>query len=402
MELQLQFGYGMMEHCRHLVSQWGGGTVILSPRDMEPDQLTTFPPRITGLRGGRILFDPQFYSPHADHARLCSHSYWPRDYDTGVFWQGAQLTQLLNNLLDLNHQVGAAEFVLPGLLAAEVDADWIRCQSSILAAARDIDSSLPLRMTIALSAEAVGNQEQVGQLMEAAEEWRAEAYYVVCQHPNERYLVDDPNWLANVLDIVAGLKLSGANVVLGYASHQLLIAGAAKADAIASGSWLNVRLFPPDKFAASYNDEPRNKAVWYYCPQGLSEYKIPFLDIAQRVGVLGQMAPPQELNGGYADVLFSGVQPTTAGFNDPPAFRHYLHALHEQARRVATTSFDDTVSRLQTQLDTAETLLATLHGAGIRGQQRDFSELIDVGRAALATLNHTRGAILRHRWGDLG
>jgi hypothetical protein len=40
MELFLQFGFGMMEHCRVLVDEWGGGTVILSPRDLNETQLT--------------------------------------------------------------------------------------------------------------------------------------------------------------------------------------------------------------------------------------------------------------------------------------------------------------------------------------------------------------------------
>ena len=39
MDLHLQFGYGMMDHCRHLVKSWSGGTVILSPRDLERKQL---------------------------------------------------------------------------------------------------------------------------------------------------------------------------------------------------------------------------------------------------------------------------------------------------------------------------------------------------------------------------
>jgi serine/threonine protein kinase len=39
MELYLQFGYGMMEHCRFLVSEWQGGTVVLSPRDLTDEQL---------------------------------------------------------------------------------------------------------------------------------------------------------------------------------------------------------------------------------------------------------------------------------------------------------------------------------------------------------------------------
>ena len=39
MELALQFGWGMMAHSRTLVQEWGGGAVILSPRDLNGDQL---------------------------------------------------------------------------------------------------------------------------------------------------------------------------------------------------------------------------------------------------------------------------------------------------------------------------------------------------------------------------
>src|SRR5215217_5776435 len=79
MELYLQFGYGMMQHCRHLIADWGGGTVVLSPRDMSDRQLRTLSSEITDLPGGRVLLDPQFYLPHADHERLRSHDYWPTD-----------------------------------------------------------------------------------------------------------------------------------------------------------------------------------------------------------------------------------------------------------------------------------------------------------------------------------
>jgi hypothetical protein len=100
MELYLQFGYGMMEHCRVLVERWGGGTVILSPRDLEDDQLSRMSTAIRALPGGSVLLDPQFYLPHADHERLCGHEYWPDDYETGVFWQGPGLTRISQSRRD--------------------------------------------------------------------------------------------------------------------------------------------------------------------------------------------------------------------------------------------------------------------------------------------------------------
>jgi hypothetical protein len=80
---------------------------------------------------------------------------------------------------------------------------------------------------------------------------------VVCEHPNGGYLVDDPNWLANVLDIVAGLRLGEAEVIVGYCNHQLLVASTANASAMCSGTWMNVRSFPPDKFRTAYEEEIR-------------------------------------------------------------------------------------------------------------------------------------------------
>ena len=46
-----------------------------------------------------------------------------------------------------------------------------------------------------------------------SERWNPDGYYIVAEHPNGNYLVDDPNWLANLLDLAAGVKLRGARVV---------------------------------------------------------------------------------------------------------------------------------------------------------------------------------------------
>jgi hypothetical protein len=236
------------------------------------------------------LLDPQFYLPHADHERLCSHEYWPQEYETGAFFQGPALTKLLRKLRELNVRLGCRAFILPGLLAASVDDDWLAIQRAIIEEGQAKEKQFSLIATIALSAEAVKDEEQIALLLEAAEQWSVQGYYIVCEHPNGQYLVTEPNWVANVIDLAAGLRLRGAEVVLGYCNHQMLIAALAKVNAIASGTWMNVRSFPPDKFKAPYEEEIKQRATWYYCAQALSEYKIPFLDIAKRQKVLSLMA----------------------------------------------------------------------------------------------------------------
>lgn len=401
MELQLQFGYGMMEHCRHLLGRWGGGTTILSPRDLTGEQLVKLATDLRGLDNVHTLLDPQFYLPHADHDRLRSHDYWPRDYETGVFWQGPALADLLTRLVRTNTEIGASAIILPGMLAASVDDDWLETQRSVLEQARSLKLDRPLLMTIALSADAAKVNDQVALLLERSEKWNPDGYYLVCEHPAGEYLADDPSWLANVLDLSAGFRLRGKSIILGYCNHQMLIASVVKANAICSGTWMNVRSFPPDKFRVSYDEEIKQRAKWYYCPQALSEYKLPFLDIAQRQSVLGLMQPPAELDGGYATSLFSGAQPTAVGFTEQAGFRHYLHALRQQAAGAGGDSFDAAVDQQNALLDGAEALLAQLISSGISGQQRDFREIVDVNRAALGLLVATRGSILRRAWSKL-
>jgi len=106
MELYLQFGYGMMEHCRHLIERWNGGTVILSPRDLTGEQIERLGSEIVDL-GGSILVDPQFYDPRADHHRLVEHEYWPDEFDTSILSGGSALVDLLGRLLALNIAAGA-------------------------------------------------------------------------------------------------------------------------------------------------------------------------------------------------------------------------------------------------------------------------------------------------------
>ena len=399
MELNLQFGFGMMDHSRALITKWRGGNVILSPRDLTHDQLLKLSESIRNISGGSVWLDPQFYVPRADHERLCGHEFWPSNFQTGVFWEGAALNTLITELESLNALLQTQALVLPGILASKLDDDWFATQEAIINEASVRPKNRPIIATIALSDDAIQSFDEIGNLIEAAEKWKVDGFYLVFQHPGGNYLVNDPTWVANVIDLAAGLKLSQRSVTIGYCNHQLLIAAIAKVDAIASGTWMNVRSFPPEKFVSTLEDEIKQRSKWYYCPQALSEYKIPYLDIAQRHGLLSEMQAPAILDSQYADILFTGAQPTTVNaFSEQNAFRHYLHCLHSQVALASRPTFDETVDEQKKNLDVAERLLSRLRSKGITGQMRDFNEAVDANRAALELIVSIRGATLRRMW----
>jgi len=397
MELYLQFGYGMMEHSRHLIKRWGEGTVILSPRDLTGEQIQRLGADIVE-RGGRNLVDPQFYDPRATHHRLVNHDYWPDDFDTSMLTGGAALVNLLDRLRELNDSARADRFIIPGLYGDRVDDDWLATQDSVINEAANVITDRPLIATVCLSGEALRFDEQIEIVLNAAEQWNVSGVYIVPEHPSVQYLVEDPVWVGNLLILCAGLKLQEKNVIVGYCSHQLLCMAAAKADAIASGTWLNVRSFTPLKFHEPESDEISRRVKWYYCPQVLSEFKIPFLDMAQRFGILDLLRADEYFDSDYTGVIFSGAQPTSTNYSEQQSHRHYLHCLHTQCSSAMRESYKTTFEEQHATLDTAESLLREFHQNGVRGQDRDFANIIDVNRSALAALNHARGFVLDRIW----
>jgi hypothetical protein len=402
MEMYLQFGHGMMAHTRELLRGWGGGGVVMSPRDLTSDQLARFSGQVRSLRV-RTLVDPQCFSTEADHYRLVTHEYWENvvaKNPNEVYSGGAVTANLLKSLAELGRGLHVTEHILPGPIAAEVTDDWFAQIEAVLEEAPQHYGNDPTIATIALSANAMKDDVQVESVIERARKWHVQGFYVVAE-AGTSYLVDNPVWLANLLSLVAGLKLQRKTVGVGYCSHQMLCLAASKADWIAEGTWLNVRAFPPSKFFTPDEDEISRRSTWYYCPQALSEYKIPFLDLAMTAGVLDKMKPDPALGSTFANPLFSGVPPSTVSWGEQEAFRHYLTCVHSQAGRMATQSFDAAMQDSLKLLDVAEKLLKELRAAGVYGGDRDFTDYVDVNRGALTRFERARGAQMRRNWDKL-
>ena len=236
---------------------------------------------------------------------------------------------------------------------------------------------------------------------EAIPVWDVTLIYLVCEHPNGDYLVTDPGWLANVVDLVAGIRLAGKQVIVGYCNHQMLLLASSAATAIASGTWMNVRSFNEEKFRLPEDDEIKLRSTWYYTPHLFSEYKIGYLDLAQKIGVLDYLQTDSMYGSNFADNLFAAPQPQLAIFTEQQAFRHYLQCLKHQALTSIKSTFDETIDTYMEQLDSAEVTLKAFHGKGIKGQKRDFLECVDANRGAASYLTANRRAVLNRKWTNL-
>lgn len=402
MELYLQFGWGMKKLVLDFAKEWEKVNVILSPRDISPKQLKNWSNEFSKANVS-CLFDPQCYFPKSNHKTLSQYDYWNNSMSTNLSSTNDYETNLINRISAYNNLINTERFIIPAIMR-KFDEDWIykwRSDSIKLSeASRRIVNDKKNLLTIALPSDLLCQKEDIiEKIIELSEQFDVDGYYIIAEPPNDGYLVDNPLWLSNLLQLCAGLKLHSKEVIVGYGNQQLLCLSTAKIDAIASGTYLNVRRFS-NKFE-DLEGEIKRKSVWYYYPQSLSEYKLSFLDIAYNNGVLDEMNPKGEFNNNYINLIFSGIMPSSTAFNETLAFRHYLECLRKQVELCSRESFEKTVSANEILLTTAERRIEFLEKNGIYAQSRSFKDIIDVNRSAMQRLKATRGFMLAYSWNKI-
>jgi hypothetical protein len=393
MDLYLQFGHGMMGHCRHLITKWGEGTVILSPRDLKDEQLRTFSAELLKING-RTLFDPQYYNPRANHKKLTEHDHWFNDFDTMMLSDGKSIGHQFEAIREVNKHSNTYAYIIPSIMCDSVDKIWIDVQEVFLEASAKVFNDKEKYLTLALTKEILLDDISIEKLVEITTNWDVDGYYIV---PEGGYLIEEADWLANLALLVAGLKLQNRKVIVGYSNHQMLFLACSKADAIASGSFLNVRCFNTGKFNNAAEDSVSRRSTWYYCPQALSEYRLRALDAAKKEGILDELKPYGNTNE-YIKTLFDAAKPSASGFNESLAFRLYLNELKHQCNLSMKSTFQDTIDYHRELLDNALTFIQRMKKNGVRESGRSFESIVDYNHDALRTLEREVGGLLKRKW----
>lgn len=402
MDFYLQMGHGMKAMTLELIESWGEGTAILSPRHMTLEQMTRASKEIH-TAGGRVFVDPQFYIPRTSETKLQQHTFWPEQFSTFSFFAGGGIDDLIDRLID-NYFIALDldAFIIPALLCSEPTTDWDAINRVIInsVARRQLDTRR--YFTLCLTADLIKDEQKIHDLIEVVEDYEVDGFYIIPEHPADQYLIEDVQWLTNLLDLIAGLKVLGREVIVGYSNHQLLLLALAKADGLCAGSWLKTRVFPTADFDEKEREnEGGRKTTWYYCPQALSEYQIPFLTNAYHSGQLDTLKPVTAFDGGYASVLFKGASPDTVHFPERAAFQHYLHALKKQCEELHFQTFDEAKASLKLRFETANDLAVFLRDQGIRGKYREFTNVADDTLAAIDSFDGRRGLVYQVQWQSL-
>jgi hypothetical protein len=110
------------------------------------------------------------------------------------------------------------------------------------------------------------------------------------------------------------------------------------------------------------------------------------------------MKPPEIMANKYSQMLFEGAMPSSTSYGESNSHRHYLHCLKTQCEIASRTSYEETKNAHLALLETALRLTNGLRNEGIKGQDRDFNEIVDVIEAAISIFDKEYGFSLANEW----
>lgn len=400
MELFLQFGHGMKGLTLDLSKKWGGASVVLSPRDMTPLQLERWSKDFETNKVS-CYFDPQCYCPKGDPKCLVNYKYWDTNLNTNLQAGMSSIEQKLEYIKLYNDIAKTKAYILPSILnpyEADWDATFISQLKLFIKYAHKQMTDKPIFATLALPKEfLVQSETTIEPVLQQILDLDVDGYYIIAEALDKKYLTDNPMWLSNIFHICAAIKILGKKVIYGYGNHQLLPLALIQIDAMASGTWLNVRSFT-NRFINT--DEQRRRSTWVYYPEALSEYKLSFLDWAFNIECLPTMQSKDKdfLDENINKIFKANVPPSSTGFNETDAFKHYLCCLKHQVGLLEKKTYEEAFESYAMILNTAEREIERLEKAGVYAQTRSFKNFIDVNRAAITRLDKNHGFALKMSW----
>jgi hypothetical protein len=396
MKLYLQMGHGMQNISKSLVKLWGGGDIVLSPVNMEQSKALIYAQSIRELNG-KILFDPQLFSPRNGHAKLQQYDYWPQ----GTISDSSILNFINRKLLKLNIDLGCDKIILPG--GSIDESNFTKIYSQIIKSADyfRIETDKKLLATICLKSGAVRNLQFIEEIIEPLKKIDVDGYYLILEPSKGEYINTDNMWAMGMIKLIACLKLQHREVLVGYSSHQNLLLSLAKVDGICSGTYANTRAFQPKRFQLQNDKEVMKKSIWYYLPDAFTEYKATFLDVAKQRNFLNYFEPQLNYKNNYSAMLFSGALPSSTNYNETNSFYHYLFCLRKQCELMTKPSYDETYSTYEFLLNCANNKIKQIKSKGISGQNRDFEPGIETNRIAMVALDEDYGLKLKLEWNNI-
>lgn len=225
---------------------------ILSPVNYGPDDTNSLAARARKeLKDFALWLDPQLYVPSSTRGQLRTWSYFPNDIETADLQQRAWWDRVSGDIVAACKAFRPDVICSPASLPRAFSNSYYGLCVSIATdlGRRVAKESMSVAQTVVVSGRELLVEDRPMEVASIVSRTTAEwIYLLIYDEAAPRRESNDSLELEAILKLIAALKDAGLQILVGYASSDMLLWKAAGADAVASGKFFNLRRFNRSRF----------------------------------------------------------------------------------------------------------------------------------------------------------
>lgn len=228
--------------------------IILSPVNTSPYAV---PEKLAKLKDIRdrleVVLDPQFYRPSSNRGQLDAWPHFSKDLDSAdlsnLDWWAARCDALVN----VAEQVQADSICAPAVVPTRHNDAYYELTLQVAEDLNDraVKRNMRTLVTAIVRLAELADEAEVHRLASVFSRGSARRVYLVLHDElAPRKQRTDYKSLAGAIRLIAFLKASGVEVLVGFSGLDMLLWKAGGAAAVATGKFFNLRRFDPARFDA--------------------------------------------------------------------------------------------------------------------------------------------------------
>lgn len=310
-----------------------GDGMIFSPVHQNIESVRKVPSDVKA----RSLFDPQYYLPNSQKAKLNSYDFFPETLLGGFSTTGfsAVARESAKRCLAFQLEQGFAGIVIPARHFEEMNPDYTDDQQAytvdpflgeIAKARLDKKIWLTLPMTAAMVLH-VGYRTKILNWVTSFPE--IFGVYLIVEFERETKQIQSRDFLSAQLEFLHQLRSADLEVIVGHCNTEALLYSLVDGCAITFGAFENTRMFSVDKFISSLEDRRGPRARMYL--NGLLNW-VQYVQAKEISTKANDLWKGIYKANEYGDNAL--LSPTEPHFNQPALYKHFFLAFESQVREL--------------------------------------------------------------------
>lgn len=348
-----------------------GNGIIFSPVHMAKDKVAGQP----SVLRQQSFFDPQFYIPDSQKAKLQTYEFFPERITNGFSTSDFETLAHKSAEMCLNFQIenDFESVIVPARYFPELVTDYIERQKAFtvepflaVLAKSNIKKKvfLSLPVTTAMTKDKVYRQNLLNWITSYPE---ISGVYLLNEFSEPSKQISTFDKLMGHVDFIKDLKGASLDVIVGYCNTEAILLSTLNPFAITMGAYENTRSFSIDKFLEDDSDK-RGPAPRLYFPKLLNwmRYDTAIEIKEDHPELWSKLYLPTK----YSELIFSTGRPH---FSQPTLYKHQFSLLNDQINELKPKKIEDSIAKVQEWLTSAKDYYTQIESTGVMYFDRNCS-----------------------------